>query len=420
MALNKFPTYEELRKNSPEVLSIVESSVGKKEILKISWYPWTWKTLVSWMMFAHCTDRPKVYLTFAHMLVAYTKQWIWVKDNIYTLDSYLYRYWEWARERGWHKSDDEWNQARINMINRLNPAPWTILFIDEAQDISTEVVAKLSLKFDSVVICWDKDQTIYEKSNAWADFFQDYENALRRNPGFDYMLDVPDIGHLKKNYRNTPPIFEFANCFQPDAQKIKDIQIMRKWWVKPQLWIWDEKDVLDELITFCINNIESQWIVWIIVDNKKDVPYVYEYLKNWIRHGMGSKFEEWMLCNYASSDELTAADKKALCDKCMNANVIVSTIHSMKWLEFDNVVFWKIWQSSWRSYDSISRNRYYVWMTRAKDRLIICQENEWFWNYSINSNLYDVHNVWVEEVEDNWIFDDYDDDDDDEYDELPF
>ena len=59
-------------------------------------------------------------------------------------------------------------------------------------------------------------------------------------------------------------------------------------------------------------------------------------------------------------------------------------------------------------------------MTRAKDRLIICQENEWFWNYSINSNLYDVHNVWVEEVEDNWIFDDYDDDDDDEYDELPF
>ena len=77
MALNKFPSYEELRKNSPEILKIIETPIWKGDIVEISWYPWTWKTLVSGMMFTHCANKDKIYLTYAHMLLSYTKQWLW-------------------------------------------------------------------------------------------------------------------------------------------------------------------------------------------------------------------------------------------------------------------------------------------------------------------------------------------------------
>lgn len=408
MALNKFPSYEELRNNSPEILKIIEQPIEKWDIVEITWYPWTWKTLVSGLKFTHCNNDNKVYLTYAHMLLAYTKQWLEKSNNIYVFDKYLYN----ASDLKISGISDTERKIRIDHLP-FNYWDWKILFLDEAQDISPDVAAKLSLKFDSIIICWDKDQAIKNSERAWSDYFQEYDNALRKyDPNFEdkYMFRNP--WKLYRNYRNTKPIFDFAKQFQPDAQPLQDIKIMRQWWENPQLRIGDETDVLDEISDLCIDWIWNQQTIWIIAESTDDIFFIYERLKNSLRSEM-KNFDENVLQYYISDG---SSDKGAKCEACMEANVVIATPISMKWLEFDTIVLWKFWPFwEWKD-TTLKRNVYYVSMTRAKDRLIICQDSESFWNFNVDPSSYEVQ--YIEESEDTNT-NNISEEDDDEFD-LPF
>ncbi len=390
MALSKFPSYQELEQNAWEILDIIEKPIEKWDIVEITWYPGTWKTLVSWLKFTHCTDKNKIYLTFANMLLAYTKQWLWEEENIFVFDEYLYRVWD----SGSVYSSYSLNRKRDMRIDNLpfKYWDWKILFLDEAQDIPSDIVAKLSLKFDSIVICWDKDQAIYEHWKDWSDYFQEYENNLQKlDPEFNkkYMFRNPK--KLTKNYRNTKPIFDFAKQFQPDAMRINDIEIMREWWDIPQLRIWKDSDMLDELSNLCVNWIRYQQTIWVIVESPNEINYVYEYLKNSLRNKI-KDFEEDSIYYYISGDKYHA-DKVEATEKCVQANIVVSTPYSMKWLEFDVVILWKAWQSDIWKDTSKNRNLFYVSMTRAKDNLIICQNEDGFWDFNIDDSTYIVNNI---------------------------
>ena len=411
MALNKFPSYEELRNNSPEILKIIEQPIEQWDIVEITWYPWTWKTLVSGLKFTHCNSKNKVYLTYAHMLLAYTKQWLEGSDNIFVFDKYLSDVWR-NSNIDYDMGLDEKRELRIESLP-FNYWDWKILFLDEAQDIPSDIVAKLSLKFDSIIICWDKDQAIRDAERAWSDFFQDYENDLAKNdPNFTdkYMFRNP--WKLYRNYRNTKPIFDFSRQFQPDALPLNDIKIMRQWWERPQLRVWDQNDVLDEISKLCADWIWNQQTIGIVAESTDDIFFIYERLKNSLRNEL-KNFDESMIYYYISEGN---SDKAAAARACVEANVVIATPISMKWLEFDMVVFWKFWQFwDWRN-TALKRNVYYVSMTRAKDRLIICQDTESFWSFNVDPSSYEVQHIeWSEETNTSSV----PVEDDDEFD-LPF
>ena len=411
MALNRFPSYEELRKSSQgaedDILNIIETPVREWDIFEISWYPWTWKTLISWMKFAQYNGQ-KIYLTYAHMLVAYTRQWLWVRGGIYVLDKRLQNHYDTS------DFDDEMGieQKRPIWIKNLeDDSQWTILFIDEVQDLSPYEVAQLTLKFNKVVVCWDRDQAIYKKSNAWIDFFSEYEKSLKKlEPNLERKRRIRWPYELKRNYRNTKPVFDFARCFHPDSRRLNDVEIMKQWWEKPELWSWSTDIMYDKIINYCVNEINSQSVVWIIVSTKTDIEDIKNKIDEGLKKRLWEKYNDKLVKSYISM--WSSKNKEYQSEQCMNASVIITTIFSMKWLEADDIIMRNYWKNSWWWNDSTSKNRYYVWFTRSRNNLIICQYETNFWPYDVPSDLYTLKDfnpknnvVKIEE---------------DEYDDLPF
>ena len=396
------------------VLDIIEKPVNKWDIFIISWYPWTWKTLVSWMKFNQ-SEKPKLYLTYTHMLVAYTRQWLWVRTWVYVLDKWL------QINYSGENLDGKIDLKRPIRIKDLkDDDEWTILFIDEVQDISPVQMAELTLKYDKVVICWDRDQVIYRSSNAGIDYFREYIKALERlEPDFYSKRRLRWPYELKKNYRNTKPVFDFAKCFHPDSMRLFDMKIMKQWWEKPELWTWDKEAVYKEVINYSINEIQWQRVVGIITERSEDVVEVKNKIELWLREKLWDKYKEWMVCYFYSEKWMFSRQKESECDKCMNASVLITTIQSMKWLEADDIIMWKMWLSAWWSLETFSRNMYYVWFTRSRDNLIICQKDESFWPFNVPNDLYSlrIFEDKKEKVVENVV---PLDDDSDEYDDLPY
>ncbi len=221
--------------------------------------------------------------------------------------------------------------------------------------------------------------------------------TIQRKRDFLKMILWQKMRQKTRHYTLSYPdyIVEFSKCFLPDIEKntrIAEINTPKKW-VKPQLRIWDEKDILDELITFCINNIENQWTLWIIVDNDVDIPVLYDKIMSNIRLKKNNKINYQEKIFYSNLRETWETEMLMTCENIINSNVLITTIESVDLLEFDNVIYWKIWKTNWRNYDNLSRYRYYIWMITAKKQLIICQENKWFWKYKIDNSLYEVYEL---------------------------
>jgi superfamily I DNA and RNA helicase len=390
------------------ILDIIEKPIRDNDIFLISWYPWTWKTLVSWMKFLQ-SPLPKLYLTYAHMLVAYTKEGLWTTWNIYGIDKWLIS----NSTDGGDQTSDFKDKRKAWIKSIKEDSIWTTLFIDEAQDIPPEDIAKLSLKFSKVVICWDRDQAIYQDTYDESDFFHQYKESLHRyEPNLQTKRRIIGPYELKKNYRNTKPVFDFAKCFHPDSRRIEDIKIMKQWWEKPELRLWETNRMFDEVINFCINEIDSQNVVAIIVWNKEDITEVKNTISKGLKEKLWDDYNDELIQSYISTK--SSRENEVQSENCMRASIIISSIYSMKWLEADDVIIWKIWWSEWWKNDSLSKNKYYVGFTRSRNNLIICQNNWRFWPYDVPENLYKIKKR--DKIEPTEV----DEDEYDEYEDLPF
>ena len=232
------------------------------------------------------------------------------------------------------------------------------IFIDEGQDFSPATLKALVSLLDedgTLLYLGDATQEIYGSRLSWKSVGLSVRNKITR---------------LNKNFRNTIEIGNFAidilekSNFDMDADEVLYPKDMVRHGKKPVVLNTRNNSITKAMISDYIKKYDKEKICVLCYSNN-DVKYFSGYL---------------------ASEGITAqntADKNF----SREANVTVSTYYSVKGLEFDTV-FLTCFDSEFVDNIPVSSaeseeervNRayklFYVACTRAKSKLIICQERE--------------------------------------------
>ena len=321
----------------------------------------------------------------------------------------------------------------------------TVLVIDEAQDMSVDeytLVKALMNRNEEmrVIAVGDDDQNIFEfrGSNSW------YLNQLKLEPGSRFI-------EMTDNYRSSRHVVTFANEFVKgirNRMKTTPIVSMRNedGWVGVTYHTSGEmfQPLVDELVkkqkggVSCVltqTNEEAVILVALLhrcgvngklvqsMDgfrfyNLAEVKYFMKYIHERITtpiisNDLWESAKQQTIANYGRSQSLPylqrclelfeqTNDKKYITDfkafvfdssvedfcDTSDADVVVSTIHKAKGKEYDDV--YMLISDGFMRDDNLLR-RYYVGMTRAKNRLFIHTNTDCFEGLGADQYIIDQH-----------------------------
>jgi len=296
--------------------------------------------------------------------------------------------------------------GNINLSNKY-------FLIDEYQDL-TQMQQKIIYylleynKIKGVFLIGDNNQSIYEfyngqHINIWVDKILNlnigsYVNKIETNE-----MKLKKLGiiiennetneekinkneqiinkfitlNLTKNYRSTTEIINLANCFLKEEDKMISNYTYNK--SKPKLFLFDtwidEINFLCQIIDLYVKNnrFKTQGSIAVLSRYNKTLELIEDKLLNMN-----------ISCNYIKYNS-----------KIQLYSINLSTIHSAKGLEFDNVYFvnsaYNIDKENKQLYDEECRI-FYVAITRAKKKLVISsnKEKNQLLVDKTNSKLYDI------------------------------
>lgn len=295
--------------------------------------------------------------------IYYFHEFIKIKYNVYTED----------RPKDWVILQ---NQISEKLNQRLNAGQiegeiYNAILIDECQDLVTDyikfLVHLLKKNTDHLLIALDPDQNIYNFGNKISWKSLGIEATGRRTK------------ELKKSYRNTAEILEFAKKFNPNKNDDDQNDINTPLFpdfherhgnspiIKPF-----ETDL--SIVDYIINEINN-----LVTDRKlkySEIGILFTK-KNTLRNNQTKRNGPFSYYNLLLNklNELNIPFKKieTVTDKSkfdfQSNEIKIISIHSVKGYEFKTVFFINL-ENDW-IYDDLTRTLIYVGITRAQDLLYI-------------------------------------------------
>ncbi len=315
------------------------------ENLIVIWPPWCWKSTVAAHRLDYLKDKNIVYLTYNNLLAEYIKQsfedWDIVKDKIKTFFSFFHFNLDEIKflEQNYISKKTECLDLIENKFKGLQKE-LDVLIIDEWQDVPLDMykhTTKLA-KHNSIFL--DVAQSIYDHWIKTTEQFNQLKNYLN---WVEYQLTI--------NRRNPRWLFEFALQLNPTWVSTSNLKLMKvvSWSVE---------------VYQCVNEvIEFNEILEIFKQAKNKNIGVLFHKRSEIDDFCRRLNENWYQNEYTkfhSSNNQNLSGFK---------NILITSFHSSKWLEFDIVIIPTINIGYWNRF--IDDNLLFVAFTRAKEQLII-------------------------------------------------
>jgi len=264
----------------------------------------------------------------------------------------------------------------IKEINELKYLK--ILMVDEAQDISF-IQYKLIMKIGELINCpviliGDPNQNIYQFQNG-------SDQYLLNHPGNTFSLI--------KNYRSTPNIVSFINCFRPweslTPEMISSKDVNHHFNRKPVVFNGTVNDVIQDVIEkILVSPFPKEEIA--IIGPVKNSKQTYDSYTNIALSLFIKSLDDYGI-KYIKHYEETKNDEEITTDvKRVKDYINLMTIHGSKGLEFHQVFLINFHTSTFGIIPSEEKYRefkylWYVGLSRsAYDLNIYVDKNKLVWN----------------------------------------
>lgn len=319
-----------------------KEAINNSDAILTTGVPGSGKTVVSIYRLL-TNDKPTELITYTRMLKtaiahsAMTKN-IKYKNKVFSIHA-------------WFKAKTKKNLINALENNEINNCLKNVtlnhLIIDEAQDMDIAFYKAIVAKSQSISIGADQDQSIYDVDTT--------EYALKQI--FNNNIHI----ELGQNFRNRFEIFNFARQFVPESPRANDPNFLDR---------LQAENSGGDLPFLFVNNVESRRNDFInqILDNNRGkniaiLLYSTRRVDQYFTMVSNLGFEVSKYHNKLSEDEKKMAENDL-------KNIVVTTFHSSKGLEFDIVIM-----PSFEETLEEQNTLYYLGSTRAKDNLFIIAKN---------------------------------------------
>jgi len=325
------PTLAQLTRSQKQAINETKSVI-------VTGVPGSGKTVVSIYRLLSSSANTEL-LTYTRMLktsIAHSA----ITSNVQSSSKiYSIHAWYWAKTRS--SLIDALENGMVD--TQLNGKRLKHLIIDEAQDMELSFYRALVNNSESVSIGADDDQKMYDVDTT--------EYALRN------IFKSNIVFELGQNFRNRFEIFNFARQFIPQNPRANDQNTLERLKAEnsggelPYVYVSQSETERNNFINSILNNNTNKNTA-ILVYNQTEVDAYYRIIS-----GLGYE------CSKYHSG--ISNDKKKNIEYDLK-NILVTTFHSSKGLEFDIVIM-----PSFEKATENKNNFYYVGCTRAKDNLFI-------------------------------------------------
>lgn len=264
-----------------------------------------------------------------------------------------------------------WSKTRSSLIDalengtvseKLNGRRLGHLIIDEAQDMPLSFYRAIAKNSESVSLGTDDDQQMYDVDTT--------EYALRN------IFSRNTVIELGQNFRNRFEIFNFARQFIPQNPRANDKNVLDRLRAEnsggeiPYVYVNRLETDRTNFINQILDNNRNKNTA-ILVFNTSEVDAYYNTISR-----LGYEVSKYH--NKLSDDEKKSTESNL-------KNIVVTTFHSSKGLEFDVVIM-----PSFERATMDNNHLYYVGCTRAKDNLFIIASQMPTLFRNFNSNTFET------------------------------
>ena len=277
------------------------------------------------------------------------------------------------------------NEEELKQVKCLSDVK--VIIVDEAQDMSdiqyelvTIIKDKLKCK---LVLVGDPNQNIYQFQNGSDKYLMEY-NAKPY--------------YLVENNRSTPEIVNFINYFRPWKNNLPNMYAIRESLnKKPTIFSGTHKRILEKILRK-IQNFKG---------NKENIAIIGPVkTSNETQEGKYLKFGIQAIANLLSDNKIQFVkhynDKTTECNISPSENLIeldkinLYTIHGSKGLEFDLVIVVNFHTFTFGCRPTVEEYNqfkylWYVALSRARNELIICVDNDKEAWYGLSDCPYELY-----------------------------
>lgn len=276
---------------------------------------------------------------------------------------YWYVYLEYKNLQKLNNYDCDFNGAASlfkDILLKNNLPKFDNIIIDEGQDFTPSIIKALLLLNTAnglFLYLGDATQEIYGTKLSWKSLGLNVRNRITR---------------LENNYRNTIEIGNFARDILNSEMWDSSLEEV----IYPQNMV--RKGIKPILVDFKNNEIESYFIRKFLLKFKEEKTCILCYQNHIAQEVACALNYDGIKTKCLKDDEKIEIDK--------NNNIYTCTYHSVKGLEFDNVILTGFddkfleniikWNKDEEQATSLAMRLFYVACTRAKNRLIITYKNK--------------------------------------------
>lgn len=334
------------RFNLPTLNQLTRSqkqAINEEQSVIVTGVPGSGKTVVSIYRLLSSSDNTELITytrllktSIAHSAIASS---IEASRKIHTIHAW---YWTKTKTSLIDAIENETVSEQLNSIKLKN------LIIDEAQDMELSFYRALADNCKRISIGADDDQKMYDVDTT--------EFALRK------IFNNNVVFELGQNFRNRFEIFNFARQFLPENPRANDKNILERLFAEnsggdlPYLYISNSESNRAQFIDKILDNNRNKNIA-ILLFNKSEVNDYYKTILD-----LGYECSKY-------HNDLSSLEKENV-EKNLK-NILVTTFHSSKGLEFDIVIM-----PSFEKATESRKRYYYVGCTRAKDNLFIISSSK--------------------------------------------
>ncbi len=326
---------------TPQMKNLVNFPIN--ENLLVVWAPWTWKSVIAIHRYKKLVSENKKVLILCYNVLLSELLKGTIGENAKTIDSFygtVSSSVNWRSEEVWrYISDESIDIIRENFHKYiLKVWKYDAIIVDEAQDLSIDVIESLKILTNHITLLADPNQPL---KNPSSDIWE-----------IEYLFQNIHQETLERNYRNTKQIYEFAaRQFMNWNELANNINLTLKSEDDPSSepipaeWIDTIEKKIDLIKDYVASNPNKS--IGIFVSDIAIIENIYEELKKlW-----------YDVMQYHGKNK----------NKNIDRNIIITTYLPAKWLEFDVVII--IINGPKDKNQEKLNNKLYVLSTRAKKKL---------------------------------------------------